>query len=318
MPIKPSAPTPPLVPVFSLSKTDTKPVSNLITSPTVSEHKGRKIPLRIDAKFFSFSFNGGRHDSYAIHESSQHVKHTIWVGRKGLEWIISCFADIRDWVPGKVPICKRFWENNKLLEFCGRSNKAGIFVVLAEYYGGACRGCVMIPASTNCVGWTLFQRELRNFFTSAKPVSMAEVSSINGDGGGGGQSAGEDRSGKLLSTLGNQQKLRNFKNFGTFLGQNGIPGVPSENGSVLNGKVSVINGRPTRAFTFKLTPNILALRVCKPEGGKRIVSILGAKDPRWPKVLSDRPDLFKQSGALVKAHPVDTVTSLKGIMVKPS
>ena len=113
------------------------------------------------------------HDSYAIHESSRHVKHTIWVGRKGLEWILSCFVDIRDWVPGKVSFCKRFRENNKLLEFCGRSNKA-VFVVLAEYYGGACQGCVMIPASSNRADWSLFQREMRNFFIGAKLVSMAE------------------------------------------------------------------------------------------------------------------------------------------------
>ena len=59
----------------------------------------------------------------------------------------------------------------------------------------------MIPASSNRAGWSLFQREMRNFFTGAKPVSMAEVTSKNG-GGGGGQSAGGDRSGKVLSAYG--------------------------------------------------------------------------------------------------------------------
>ena len=183
--------TPPQLPVISLPKTVTKPVSNLITSTSLSGHGGRKSSFRIDAKLFSFSFNGGRHDSYAVHESSRHVKHTIWVGHKGLEWILSSYADIRDWVPGNVSICKCFRENNKLLEFCGRSNKAGVFVVIAEYYGGARRGCVMIPASSNHAGWSLFQRELRNFFTGAIPGSMADISSNNG-GGGGGQSAGGD------------------------------------------------------------------------------------------------------------------------------
>ena len=56
----------------------------------------------------------------------------------------------------------------------------------------------MIPTSSNRAGWSLFQRELRNFVTGAKSVSLAEVSSKNG-GGGGGQSAGGDQSGKLLS-----------------------------------------------------------------------------------------------------------------------
>ena len=48
------------------------------------------------------------------------------------------------------------------------------------------------------------------------------------------------------------------------------------------------------------------------------MSILGDKSSRWPKALSDRPDLLEQSSGLVKAHPVDMVTSLKGIMVKPN
>ena len=46
-----------------------------------------------------------------------------------MEWIISCFSDIRDWVPGQDVLCKRFREYGKLIEFCGRSNNAGLFVV---------------------------------------------------------------------------------------------------------------------------------------------------------------------------------------------
>ncbi|XP_065615874.1 uncharacterized protein LOC136061702 [Quercus suber] len=174
----------------------------------------------------------------------------------------------------------------------------------------------MIPASSNRAGWSLFQRELRNFFTGAKPSSMADVSSKNG-GGGGGLSVGGDRSENLLSASGNQQKIRNFEKFGAILGQNGIPGVPIGNGFVLNGNVSVINGRPMRACTFKLTPAFLALRVCKSEGGKRTVTALGAKDVSWPKMSSGGPEHFNQSGGLVKAHPVDTTLALKGTLDKP-
>ena len=92
-------------------------------------------------------------------------------------------------------MCKRFRDNNKLLEFCERSNKVGVFMVIAKYFGGAHRGCVMIPASSNRVSLSLFQREMRDFFTSAKPISMVEASSKNG-GDGGGKSTGGDRSGK--------------------------------------------------------------------------------------------------------------------------
>ena len=39
---------------------------------------------------------GGESDSYAIHEIPQDVRSSIWVGRRGMEWILSCFFDIRD------------------------------------------------------------------------------------------------------------------------------------------------------------------------------------------------------------------------------
>ena len=120
-------------------------------------------------------------------------------------------------MPGHVVLCKRFKENGKLIEFYGRSNKAGLFVVIAVYFGRSRRGCIMIPASSNHAGWSLFQKELRIFCSGAKPVSMAKVSSIN-SGGGGGQFADGGRSGKFLSVYGNQQKFRNFEKIGTILG----------------------------------------------------------------------------------------------------
>ena len=75
-PIKPSVSKPPPLPVITLPKITTKP------STSFSDHGGRKSSFRIDAKFFSFSFDGGRSDSYAIHKSCRNVKSTIWVGHK--------------------------------------------------------------------------------------------------------------------------------------------------------------------------------------------------------------------------------------------
>ena len=74
------------------------------------------------------------------------------------------------------------------------------------------------------------------------------------------------------------------------MGQNKIPRGHAENGLVLKSKVSVINGRPTRTCTFKLTPACLALKVCKSEGGKRSVTYLDAKNFKWPKEVSGKPD----------------------------
>ena len=74
----------------------------------------------------------------------------------------------------------------------------------------------MILTSSNRASWSLFQRKIRYFFSGAKPVSMAKVSSING--GRGGQSTSGGQSGKLMFVFGNQQKTKNFKKFGTNLG----------------------------------------------------------------------------------------------------
>ena len=73
------------------------------------------------------------------------------------------------------------------------------------------------------------------------------------------------------------------------------------------------------SFNFKLTPAILALRVCKPEGGRRSVTCLGAKDFKWSKDLSGGPEVTKQTGGIVKAQLMAIVPSLsEGTLVKPN
>ena len=88
-----------------------------------------------------------------------------------------------------------------MIEFCGRSNKAGIFVVIVVYFGGTRRSCIMILVSSNHASWSLFQKELRNFCFGAKSVSMAKVSFNSG--GGSGQFASGGRSGKIMSVYDN-------------------------------------------------------------------------------------------------------------------
>ena len=68
------------------------------------------------------------------------------------------------------------------------------------------------------------------------------------------------------------RRLGILKKNGTKWGQNVIHGDSIENGSAINGNVSALYGRPTRAFKFKLTTAFLTLRVYKPEGGRRVVT----------------------------------------------
>ena len=142
-------PTTTLLP-FPLPNKSLLPITTLKPSPQANG--GCKGSFRVDSKTFSFYFDGGRAEYYAIHESRRNIKNFIWLSRKGLKWILLCFADICDWVPGKVFLCKRYRENNKFFVFRGRSNKAGIFVDIVVFYGGACYGCVMVPVSSNQSG----------------------------------------------------------------------------------------------------------------------------------------------------------------------
>ena len=70
-----------------------------------------------------------------------------------------------------------------------------------------------------------------------------------------------------MHNYGNLWKSRFFENLGVNLGKNVIQGDSTINRSV-------ISGRPTCAFNFKLTSETLALRIFKPEGGKCCVSWL--------------------------------------------
>nr|POE85780.1 putative atp synthase 24 kda subunit, mitochondrial [Quercus suber] len=82
---------------------------------------------------------------------------------------------------------------------------------------------------------------------------------------------------------------------------------------------SALYVRPTRAFKFKLTPAFLALRVCKPEGGRRVVTCLSAKEISWPKDFSGGLEITNLTVGLDEAQPVVQVPSLKkGSLVKPS
>ena len=84
---------------------------------------------------------------------------------------------------------------------------------------------------------------------------------------------------------------------GAIFGSNVIHGDSTVN-------ISVISGRPTRVFNFKLTPAKLALRIYKHEGGRCVVSCLENKALSWPNVLSGGPEFFKPTGGHAKAQPV--------------
>jgi len=97
-PLTSSLPTPsssvlplhqPLVPTPTTTFSPTPPpnfvpLPNSALKPSPQVRGGSKGYFRIDSKSFSFSFDGGRADSYAIHESRRNIKNSVWLSRKGL------------------------------------------------------------------------------------------------------------------------------------------------------------------------------------------------------------------------------------------
>ena len=151
-------------------------------------------------------------------------------------------------------MCKHFRAHNKFFEFRGRLNKAGIFVEIAVYFGGARRGEIMVPASSNRSGWCLFTKELDSFLSSSNSVCV-EGKTVD-VAVGGGSSVGGGQDGKKSLNISNQRKLRNFEISRAVSGHNVLKGVSAVT-------VSSKNGRPTRQFKFEMTSVSLALRVTK-------------------------------------------------------
>ena len=192
-------------------------------------------------------------------------------------------------------MCKRYRENNKFFVFRGRSNKAGIFVDIVVFYGGACYGCVMVPVSSNQSGWCLFSKELESFLSGSNAGWVEGRTSNEAEGGGSTDGNGDNE--KIFLKTGIWQKLRKFENSRAFLGHN-----------VLQGEIGVVvstkNGRPTHEFLFKLTSDNLALRVSKSDGGKRVVSWL---NPHYShKPIFSGPVILKNSLVHDKVHVADS------------
>ena len=126
---------------------------------------------------------------------------------------------------------------------------------------------------------------------------------------------------KGVPFYGKQRQSRDLENTGTLMGHNVILGDPGvnvfhENPGV---NVSVINGRPTRVFKFKLTTANVASRIFKPESGRCVVKYLGDMGINKPKFPSDGPGILKHTGRLVKAQSVATADPLRvGNTVKPN
>ena len=67
------------------------------------------------------------------------------------------------------------------------------------FFGGARRGYVMVPASSNRAGWYLFSKELNSFLAGSNTIGVEGRNS--GGASGGGQMMAMDMMGRNFSKL---------------------------------------------------------------------------------------------------------------------
>ncbi|KAM4071309.1 hypothetical protein ACB094_11G052800 [Castanea mollissima] len=172
--------------------------------------------------------------------------------------------------------------------------------------GGARRGWVMVPASSNRSRWCFFTKELDRFLSGSNTVWVEGRTSDEVVGGNPTNDGGHN--GKKSFKIGNQRKLRNFEISRAISRHDMLKGD-----TVVT--ISSINGRPTRKFTFELTSANLALRVFKLDGGKRVVTWMNPNTPH--KSIKSGLVMLKIVSGHDKAHLADPRGKAQGEVSYP-
>ena len=96
-----SKPPPPQQPaVIQPSQAQTQPHMPFIhkskhTKPQPKSSEVRGNSFRIDSKKFSLGFDGGRVDSYHIMETKTKFQGSMWLGKRGLRWMLGEMGKMR-------------------------------------------------------------------------------------------------------------------------------------------------------------------------------------------------------------------------------
>ena len=137
------------------------------TSRTV-EHRGDRARggnvFCIDSKAFRLTFDGGKEYPYNITECQGRYRGSLWVGLRGLRWILEVFVKLRN--PSQT--IEGFFEFHRdgyrVLEVSCLVNRGGRYVEVSEYHSGIQRGSVRIPEGRRGAGWLVFECQVRKYF----------------------------------------------------------------------------------------------------------------------------------------------------------
>ncbi|GMY20918.1 kinesin-like protein kin-4c, partial [Fagus crenata] len=118
----------------------------------------------IDSKVFKLAFDGGRVDPYHIMECRGRFRGSLWIGIKGLRWILDIFVKIRTTNLTLEGFFVFHKDGYRVLKFSCLANRGGRFVEISEYHSGTHRGSIRIPEGRKGARWSVFEFQIRKCF----------------------------------------------------------------------------------------------------------------------------------------------------------
>uniref|UniRef100_A0A2N9HG92 Endonuclease/exonuclease/phosphatase domain-containing protein n=1 Tax=Fagus sylvatica TaxID=28930 RepID=A0A2N9HG92_FAGSY len=224
-------------------------------------------PFRIDAKTFTLEFEGGRTDPYHIKERRNRYRGSLWIGLRGLKWLLGELEALRKPAAKLVGFFQFYRDGYRTLELSCLSNRGGRYLELCDYHSGSQQGGVRVPEGKHGAGWTLFDRELRSYFLGEKFAGAATDRVDHGQRG---------------NRFTRKQNSRDFRNHREdFSGENLLKIVnASDSSRNARDMLSKEELRPTREFKFHWAPKIKTLRITKRDGLPRITEWVGLNDTK--------------------------------------
>ena len=235
-------------------------------------------------------FKGGRTDPYHIMERRGRFRGSLWVGSRGLKWLMEEMGGMMK--PGShlEGFFRFFRDGYRILELSCLKNRGGRFMELCDYHSGSQQGNLRIPEGKEGAGWARFDRELRNFFLGEKLMDP------------------DDRTGTVrISKFRNRREsYRAIRNSGKTVmdTSKSLQGIkPSVTPSTSRAVLSRVEPCPTHLSVFKWSSAGKTIRITIKEGLRREVRWVGFSNSSGPKSNELRAlDNNKMDQALSEAH----------------
>jgi hypothetical protein len=241
-------------------------------------------------------FEGGRTDPYHIMERRGQFRGSLWVGSRGLKWLMEEMGGMMK--PGShlEGFFRFFRDGYRILELSCLKNRGGRFIELCDYHSGSQQGNLRIPEGKGGAGWARFDRELRNFF-------LGENTMASGDRNG---AVGISKSRNMRDSYRGMHPRKAVMDTSKNL-QAVTPEIRTGTPRV---ELSRVEPRPTHLSVFKWNPAGKTIRITIQEGLRRKVQWVGLSNSSGPKTNELRATAESKEAQTVLETHVEINTGL--------